>query len=286
MPAAPPDRSEAGEAGAEERDGRRLGHCGRKLGDDDLAVGGLEIRDQDLVCAGVEGAATTAGTSREHAAVAAATVTATTASAESIAPAPTTAEAAAKRASCEIRECAAATAGGSAAATGAEKPAATATTTTGNDLRRVARADHETPAPATGVAAAIAARTADGDLQDFPCGQAEVAADLGTSTSYADETEKGAISALRAKGEDLIGVGRRRREGDETTGIREVEQRGAGGWFRGGERQKRRPTQQKQFHFFLSAVRYLPKTMPVSASVLQYGVVVEERKQRSIVNDG
>src|SRR6266404_5362082 len=121
MPAAPPDRSEAGEAGAEQRDRRRLGHCGRKLGDHHLAVGGLEIRDQDLVCAGVEGAATTAGTSREHAAfaAAAAAVTATTASAESIAPAPTTAEAAAKRASCEIRERAAAAATGGAAA-GAE----------------------------------------------------------------------------------------------------------------------------------------------------------------------
>jgi hypothetical protein len=43
---------------------------------------------------------------------------------------------------------------------------------------------------------------------------------------------------------------------------------------------------QKQLHFCLPDVRYVPKSMPVSAFVLHYGVVVEERKQRSMVNDG
>jgi hypothetical protein len=64
-----------------QRDRRRLGHCGRKLGDHHLAVDGLEIRDQDLVDPRVEGAATTGGTSNYIAAGAApaAAVAATTA---------------------------------------------------------------------------------------------------------------------------------------------------------------------------------------------------------------
>src|SRR6266478_4618555 len=62
MPAASPDSSEAGEAGAEERDGRRLRHCGCKFGYHDLAVAGPEIGDQDRVCARVERAAATART--------------------------------------------------------------------------------------------------------------------------------------------------------------------------------------------------------------------------------
>ena len=41
--APPPDRSEAEEAGTEERDGRRLGYRGGDFGDDDLAVAHLEI---------------------------------------------------------------------------------------------------------------------------------------------------------------------------------------------------------------------------------------------------
>jgi hypothetical protein len=47
------------------------------------------------------------------------------------------------------------------------------------------------------------------------CGQAEVATDLGASTAYPDSINKGAAaSVLRAKGEDLIGVGGRHREDD------------------------------------------------------------------------
>src|SRR5258707_10274640 len=83
----------------EERDGRRLGHCGHKFGDDDLSVAGPEIRDQDLVDPGIEGAATTAGLSSEHAAVAAAAAAVTATAAGAGSAAPTTAEAAANRAS-------------------------------------------------------------------------------------------------------------------------------------------------------------------------------------------
>src|SRR5882757_9618818 len=49
-----------------------FGYCGGKLGDDDVAVAGLENRDQDLVYARVEGAATAAGETTLHAVCAAA----------------------------------------------------------------------------------------------------------------------------------------------------------------------------------------------------------------------
>ena len=60
MPAPPPDSSDAREARREQCDGRRFGHCGHKFGDHHLAFAGLEIGDQDLVRARVEGAAATA----------------------------------------------------------------------------------------------------------------------------------------------------------------------------------------------------------------------------------
>jgi hypothetical protein len=66
----PPHRREAKEAGAEQRDRRRLGYG--DFGDHDLAVAGLEIGDQDLVRARVEGAAAIAGTVAPGAADAAA----------------------------------------------------------------------------------------------------------------------------------------------------------------------------------------------------------------------
>jgi hypothetical protein len=72
----------------------------------------------------------------------------------------------------------------------------------------VTAADHETTATPT-ASVFIAARAADSDLQGLPCGQLEVAADLGASTAYAGCTAKNAAAALRAKGEDLIGVGGR-----------------------------------------------------------------------------
>jgi hypothetical protein len=56
-----------------------------------------------------------------------------------------------------------------------------AAATTGDDQRRVAQVDYKGPATTAAYTTAntIATRTADGDLQDLACGQAEVAAYLG-----------------------------------------------------------------------------------------------------------
>ena len=60
LPAATaPRRGKAGKPRTEQRDRRRLG-C-RDFGDHDLAVAGLQIGEQDLVDAGVEGAAAATG---------------------------------------------------------------------------------------------------------------------------------------------------------------------------------------------------------------------------------
>jgi hypothetical protein len=109
-------------------------------------------------------------------------------------------------------------------------PSTATTTAASDDQRRVIRADHEraTTAPAAEICL-VAARTADGDLQDLPCGQGKIAADLRAKTAYANYViAKVAVAALRAEGEDLIGVGGRHREGDQVTGISEVERHGAG----------------------------------------------------------
>jgi hypothetical protein len=83
------------------------------------------------------------------------------------------------------------------AGAGAKVNAATAATT-GDDQRRVARSDHETAATPT----AIQARAANGDLQDLPCRQAELATDLSAPTAGGEHT--GAVPALRPEREDLI----------------------------------------------------------------------------------
>jgi hypothetical protein len=109
---APSHRSKADKAGAKQCDSRRLWDCGREFGDHDLAVTGLEISDQDLVGARIEGAttatwimkpqaATMGGTGAATAAIASApTGTAATASA------PTEAAAGSACAPSETRECA------------------------------------------------------------------------------------------------------------------------------------------------------------------------------------
>jgi hypothetical protein len=106
---------------------------------------------------------------------------------------------------------------------GSETPATA--TTAGDDERRVTGTDHKS-ASTTATTVTRATCAADGDLESFPGGQAKIAADLGASTACA---HKDTVSALRAKGEDLISVGGRHREGDEATGIREVEWHGVGG---------------------------------------------------------
>ena len=106
QPAPTPDHGKADKPDAKQRDRPRLWY---EFSDYNLAVAGLEIGDQDLVCARIEGAAAATGTIGARAD-----------------KAPAAAEATAKRASCEIRECTAARRPDGATA-GAEK-AATATT--------------------------------------------------------------------------------------------------------------------------------------------------------------
>ena len=65
------------------------------------------------------------------------------------------------------------------------------------------------------------ARAADGDQQDLPRSQAEVATDLRAPTAYADSIA--AASALRAKSEDLIVAGFRDLEGDDAARVGEVD---------------------------------------------------------------
>jgi hypothetical protein len=64
------------------------------------------------------------------------------------------------------------------------------------------------------------------DLEGFRSSQVKIAADLGASTASA---AKATVSTLRAKGEDLIGVGGRHREGNKAAGIGEIKRRSAGG---------------------------------------------------------
>jgi hypothetical protein len=156
----------------------------------------------------------------------------------------------------------------------------TPATTARDHQPRVAGTDHKTAAAATAgpVTGPGTTRASHYDLQDLARSQVEIAADLGASATGTNAAGKGAAASLRAKGEDLIGVGGRDRESDGAPTIGEVEQRSAGGRFRGGDRQERRPTQQKQFHFCLPDMRYAPKSMPVSTLVPHYGVVVKERK--------
>ena len=113
-----------------------------------------------------------------------------------------------------------------------EKVAAAAATT-GDDQRGVvARADRKaaTTTAASSSAAGHDARASDGNLQDLARGQTEVTADLGakTPTTWTALSTCG-TAALRAKGEDLIGVGSRYRKIDEASGIGEVERYGPGG---------------------------------------------------------
>jgi hypothetical protein len=266
-PTAPSHCGEAKKTGAEQRDRRRLGYrafgdhdltvAGPEISNQDLVCTRIEGAATTTGTT-TEVAGTTTGTTAVAAATAPTWPATTTAAAE----------AAAARAPSETRECTSPVTAGSvtaraekaAAATGTAKCAigtgtaaaagaapgppavgagetalagqraahesAATTAAAGNDQGRIARADHETAATAS--ATFIAARAANGDLQRLPCRQAEVAADFGASTAYADETSKGAAGALRTKGENLIGVGGRHREGDEATSIREVERHGAG----------------------------------------------------------
>jgi hypothetical protein len=99
---------------------------------------------------------------------------------------------------------------------------------------------------------------ADRNLQDLACGQAEVAADLGTETTFADYPAAGDdVAALRAKGRDLIGVGGRHREVDEAPSVGKVE------WGSTGARPRRdqpgncHPSQRQPFHFGLPNVQNL-----------------------------
>jgi hypothetical protein len=127
----------------------------------------------------------------------------------------------------------------------ADDATAATAATAGDDERRVTETDDER-ATTTATSFTRGTCAADGDLQALPGGQAKIAADLGASAAGANT-----VSALRAKGEDLIVVGGRHREGDETAGIREVEWHGAGGRPRHDEPQKRCPSQQNQLHFVL-----------------------------------
>jgi hypothetical protein len=132
-----------------------------------------------------------------------------------------------------------------------EKTAATAAAS--DNQRHIARGDHKA---ATTTAAATTdscghSGTADGDLQDLAFSQNEVTADLGTSTAYAacNIGKAAPAPALCAKSEDLISVGSRHHEHDETSSIGEVERHGTSGRMRRGYRQKCRPSKQKLFHF-------------------------------------
>ena len=106
QPAPTPDHGKADKPDAKQRDRPRLWY---EFSDYNLAVAGLEIGDQDLVGAGVEGAAPTTESINLRTAVAPApaAVAATPASAAARA-APAAAKAPAQRAPVESRECTAA----------------------------------------------------------------------------------------------------------------------------------------------------------------------------------
>src|SRR5689334_6977888 len=128
-------------------------------------------------------------------------------------------------------------------------PAATAAPR--DDQRRVPGTNHKTATAAATPASATLASPADRDLKGLARGQAEVAGNLGTSTAHAGCStigERTAVSALRPKGEDPIGVGGRHGKGNEAAGISEIERYGAGV---GGYREQcdqRGPAQRELFH--------------------------------------
>jgi hypothetical protein len=88
--------------------------------------------------------------------------------------------------------------------------------------------------------------TADGDREGFACGEPEGAADF---CAEASGVGAWAAAALRAKGEDLIGVGGGDRKGDKTPGECEIERCGACGPPERSESQKPYSSQQKLFQF-------------------------------------
>jgi hypothetical protein len=308
-----PHDHDAGEAYAKQRKGCRFGYGGRHLCDDDLAVSGLETGDQDLVGAGVEGAAAAArwGPAATSATAVAAASTATwisrtaaatkasvpaddvergdaagaasskiwegaaapslaegakwtdaiTTGAEEATTPATTAEAPERTATStavtavpavtgatsvaagETASVATALAGGTSATSAASAPTAAATT---DNQRRVIGTDHE---GATTPTTARHTRAADGDLESFPGSQAKIATDLGPETAGA--ARKPTVSTLRAKGEDLIGVGRRHRKIDNAAGEGKIkdDRCGLGAVMGCGKRQERCTSDQKLFHF-------------------------------------
>jgi hypothetical protein len=153
-PAAPKHRSKANETATEQSDGRRLWYG--DFGDHDLAVAGLEIGDQDLVGADIEGATATTRTRTGVAATAtSATAIAAAAAATSISSASPTAEATGKTEAPtrEIRECptASAAAGGVTSAAITEKapaPASAAARAKHAATTTVAADSPTAPAPA------------------------------------------------------------------------------------------------------------------------------------------
>jgi hypothetical protein len=100
---------------------------------------------------------------------------------------------------------------------------AAAAATASDDQRRVPGTDDKASATAsrrTGHAGA-----AHGDFQNLAGSEAEDATDLGTQPTSGTCARD--VSTLSAKGEDLIVVSGRHREGDEAPGISEVEWHGA-----------------------------------------------------------
>jgi hypothetical protein len=132
----------------------------------------------------------------------------------------------------------------------------TAPAPAGDDQWCVVRPNHKrTPAATTasvetGTTTALTSPDpANGDLQNLARDEIKITADLGAAAAGANGTAPGAAAALRAKGEDPIGIGRRHREVDEAPGVREVEQGGVSDRPRCGEPHKCYPGQQKPSHF-------------------------------------
>jgi hypothetical protein len=133
--ASSPYDHQAGEADTEQRHRSRLGYGGREFCDDDLAVTNAKIGHQDLVYAGIEGAAATTRPKIAHSAIRAAAAAAVAAPATgratgsyrcAAAAAATEAAVGSARAPSETRECATAAASRSGAASAEKATAATA----------------------------------------------------------------------------------------------------------------------------------------------------------------
>src|SRR5207302_8201527 len=98
------------------------------------------------------------------------------------------------------------------------------------DGRRVGDRDEAAAAaaPAAVNTAAVSALAADQDFKGLTRNQVELAADFGAEAGAAGTADPGVDATLSPKSLDIVDAGDGRREGDDASGVVEVDRRGFG----------------------------------------------------------